>query len=334
MKGKFWSAFGLAICLMACLMVVWPNQPAQGVTAMGLQEDFIRVVERVKPSVVSLKAVRVVTYQVPGVPEDFFRGTPFEGVFRDFGPSPAIRKRQVGQGSGIIIDSYGHILTNTHVVAGAQQIKVHLDDGREVMGKVVGSNERLDIALIYAPAQNLRPAMLGDSARIRVGQWAIAIGSPFGLEQTVTVGVVSATGRRGVGKGTYGDFIQTDASINPGNSGGPLCDLDGRVMGINSMIVSTGQGIGFAIPINLAKRTITPWLSGRYEGGAVGNRHVMGEEAYSCSLSQRGSRTMTVAPGGLASIRTSPWCSVMMRCTVVRPMPVPWGLVEQKGSKT
>jgi serine protease Do len=263
MKGKFWSAFGLAICLMACLMVVWPNQPAQGVTAMGLQEDFIRVVERVKPSVVSLKAVRVVTYQVPGVPEDFFRGTPFEGVFRDFGPSPAIRKRQVGQGSGIIIDSYGHILTNTHVVAGAQQIKVHLDDGREVMGKVVGSNERLDIALIYAPAQNLRPAMLGDSARIRVGQWAIAIGSPFGLEQTVTVGVVSATGRRGVGKGTYGDFIQTDASINPGNSGGPLCDLDGRVMGINSMIVSTGQGIGFAIPINLAKRTITPWLSGR-----------------------------------------------------------------------
>jgi S1-C subfamily serine protease len=248
------------ICLLAGLMAGWPNRPAQGVTAMGLQEDFIRVVERVRPSVVSLKAVRVVTYQAPGVPEDFFRGTPFEGIFRDYGPSPAIRKRQVGQGSGIIIDSYGHILTNSHVVAGAQQIQVRFDDGREVTGKVVGNNPRFDIALIHVPGRGLRPAMLGDSARIRVGQWAIAIGSPFGLEQTVTVGVVSATGRRGVGKGTYGDFIQTDASINPGNSGGPLCDLDGRIIGINSMIVSTGQGIGFAIPINLAKRTISPWF--------------------------------------------------------------------------
>ena len=259
MKARYGIAC-LFILLAAGLLLAWPDHTAQGATAMGLQEDFIRVVERVRPSVVSLKAVRVVTYQVPGVPEDFFRGTPFEGVFRDFGPSPAIRRRQVGQGSGIIIDSYGHILTNSHVVAGAQQIKVRLDDGREVTGRVVGSNERLDIALISAPVQGLRPAVLGDSNRIRVGQWAIAIGSPFGLEQTVTVGVVSATGRRGVGKGTYGDFIQTDASINPGNSGGPLCDLDGRVMGINSMIVSTGQGIGFAIPINLAKRTITPWL--------------------------------------------------------------------------
>ena len=260
MKIRFGKILLPFMALLFGLTIIWSNRPAQGVTAMGLQEDFIRVVERVRPSVVSLKAVRVVTYQTPGVPEDFFRGTPFEGIFRDYGPSPAMRKRQVGQGSGIIIDGHGHILTNSHVVAGAQQIKVHFDDGREATGKVVGSNERFDIALIHAPAQNLRPAMLGDSARIRVGQWAIAIGSPFGLEQTVTVGVVSATGRRGVGKGTYGDFIQTDASINPGNSGGPLCDLDGKIMGINSMIVSTGQGIGFAIPINLAKRIITPWL--------------------------------------------------------------------------
>jgi serine protease Do len=263
MKTRFLGVFVLLIGLLANLLILRAEAPAQGGTAMGLQEDFIRVVERVRPSVVSLKAVRVVAYQSPGVPEDFFRGTPFEGIFRDYGSPPAIQRRQVGQGSGIIIDSYGHILTNSHVVAGAQQIQVRFDDGREVIGKVVGSNQRLDIALIQAPAQGLRPAMLGDSSRIRVGQWAIAIGSPFGLEQTVTVGVVSATGRRGLGKGTYGDFIQTDASINPGNSGGPLCDLDGRVMGINSMIVSTGQGIGFAIPINLAKRTITPWLSRR-----------------------------------------------------------------------
>lgn len=259
MSTRFRSFSFILLGLISCLMMGWPHGPALGANAMGLQEDFIRVADRVRPSVVSLKAVRVVTYQVPGVPEDFFRGTPFEGIFRDFGPQ-TIRQRQVGQGSGIIIDSYGHILTNSHVVAGAQQIRVRFDDGREVTGKVVGINERFDIALIYAPAPNLRPAVLGDSDRIRVGQWAIAIGSPFGLEQTVTVGVISATGRRGLGKGTYGDFIQTDASINPGNSGGPLCDLDGRVIGINSMIVSTGQGIGFAIPINIAKRIITPWL--------------------------------------------------------------------------
>ncbi len=260
MKPRFWIAFLLLILLLAGLMAGWPAKQAQGVTAMGLQEDFIRVVERVKPSVVSLKAVRVVTYRVPGVPDDFFQGTPFEGIFRDFGTSPTVRQRQVGQGSGIIIDGYGHILTNSHVVAGAQQIKVHFDDGREVTGRVVGNSERFDIALIHAPAPNLRPAILGDSSRIRVGQWAIAIGSPFGLEQTVTVGVVSATGRKGVGKGTMGDFIQTDASFNPGNSGGALCDLDGRVIGINSMIVSSAQGIGFAIPINLAKRIISPWF--------------------------------------------------------------------------
>ncbi|MDI6853296.1 MAG: trypsin-like peptidase domain-containing protein [Deltaproteobacteria bacterium] len=260
MKSRFWFVCLLVILLSAGLMAVWPAKQAQGVTAMGLQEDFIRVVERVKPSVVSLKAVRVVTRRLPGLPNDFFEGTPFEGVFRDFGGAPTIRQRQVGQGSGIIIDPYGHILTNSHVVAGAQQIQVSFDDGRQVTGQVVGSSERFDIALIHAPAPNLRPAVLGDSSRIRVGQWAIAIGSPFGLEQTVTVGVISATGRRGVGKGTVGDFIQTDASINPGNSGGPLCDLDGRVIGINSMIVSSAQGIGFAIPINLAKRIISPWF--------------------------------------------------------------------------
>jgi hypothetical protein len=148
MKAKFWSSLGLAICLTVCLMVGWPNYQAQGVTAMGLQEDFIRVVERVRPSVVSLKAVRVVTYQTPGVPEDFFRGTPFEGVFRDFGPSPAIRRRQVGQGSGIIIDAYGHILTNSHVVAGAQQIKVrtfrHRPDPRAGPESQAGSVGGLD----------------------------------------------------------------------------------------------------------------------------------------------------------------------------------------------
>lgn len=240
------------------LALVLISPPAFGATALGLQQDFIRVAEQVKPSVVSLKAISVVTYQIPS-PEDFFQGTPYEGIFRDYGYR-TIRKPRVGQGSGIIINSQGYILTNYHVVGGAQQILVRLHDGREFKGQVVGSHPKYDIALVKIAAQGLRPAILGDSNQIRVGQWAIAIGSPFGLEHTVTVGVISATGRKGLGPGQAGYYIQTDASINPGNSGGPLLDINGHVIGINNMILSQGQGIGFAIPINLAKQVISPWL--------------------------------------------------------------------------
>ncbi len=254
-----------SVVLVAVLgLMVWAamNFPgasfAQGSTALGLQQDFIRVAERVRPSVVSLKAVTVVTYRLPG-PDDFFRGTPYEGVFRDYFPR-TIQQPQVGQGSGIIIDPRGYILTNYHVVGGAQQILVRLSDGREMRGQLVGANPRLDIALVKISAGGLRPATLGDSDQVKVGQWAIAIGSPFGLEQTVTVGVISAVGRRGLAQGGPGHYIQTDASINPGNSGGPLLDLNGHVVGINNMILSSGQGIGFAIPINLAKQIVAPWL--------------------------------------------------------------------------
>jgi len=137
---------------------------------------------------------------------------------------------------------------------------VHLHDGRELRGRVVGTNPRFDVALVHVSLKGLKPAALADSTQLHVGQWAIAIGSPFGLEKTMTVGVISATGRRGLGKGTYGDFIQTDASINPGNSGGPLLDINGRVVGINTMIAAQAQGIGFAIPINVARQIITPWM--------------------------------------------------------------------------
>jgi serine protease Do len=248
-----------AWCLMV-LAIMGPGivSPVYGATALGLQDDFIRVAEQLKPSVVSLKAVSVVTYRLPG-PDDFFRGTPYEGVFRDFYPR-TVRQPQVGQGSGIIIDSRGYILTNSHVVGGAQQILVRLSDGRELRGQLVGSNPRLDIALVKVSAPGLKPAPLGDSNRVRVGQWAIAIGSPFGLDQTFTVGVISAVGRHGLGRNSAGYYLQTDASINPGNSGGPLLDINGNVVGINNMILSSGQGIGFAIPINLAKEVVTPWL--------------------------------------------------------------------------
>jgi len=255
---KFWLSPALAALLLLGTCPAAPH-PAMGATALGLQDDFIRVAEQVMPSVVSLKAIRVVTMQPMGASDDFFRGTPFEGVFRDFGSQP-VQRRLVGQGSGVIIDNRGYILTNNHVVAGSQQLLVHLNDGREVTGRLVGANPRFDVALVQVPVPGLSAAKMADSTKIRVGQWAIAIGSPFGLEKTMTVGIISATGRRGLGKGTYGDFIQTDASINPGNSGGPLLDINGQVVGINSMISSQGQGIGFAIPINLARQIIAPWI--------------------------------------------------------------------------
>jgi serine protease Do len=235
--------------------------PVSASTATGLQADFIRVAQQVMPTVVSLKAIKVVTVQPYGAPpDDFFRGTPFEGTFREFGGSQPVRRRQVGQGSGVIIDPRGFILTNNHVVAGSQQILVHLYDGRQLQGRVVGTDPRFDVALVQVQAQGLKAAVMGDSSRLQVGQWAIAIGSPFGLEQTMTTGIVSATGRKGLGRGTYGDFIQTNASINPGNSGGPLLDIDGRVIGINTMIAAQAQGIGFAIPINTARQIISRWM--------------------------------------------------------------------------
>jgi S1-C subfamily serine protease len=260
MRKPLWRIFLALGAALALLTMVWQAAPApaHAATAVGLQSDFIRVADLVMPSVVSMKASRIVTYRPAGPPEDFFRGTPWEGSFRQFGQP--IQRRQVGQGSGFIIDSRGYILTNNHVVAGAQQIQVHLNDGRQVTGRVVGTDPRFDVALVQVPVQGLRPAALGDSSHIRVGQWAIAIGSPFGLEKTMTVGIISATGRRGLGKGTYGDFIQTDASINPGNSGGPLLDIDGRVLGINTMIAAQAQGIGFAIPINVARKIISRWM--------------------------------------------------------------------------
>jgi serine protease Do len=251
--------FSLGLVL-AVAVGTWTTGVAKALAsvATGLQSDFVRVAQQTMPSVVSLKSVRVVSMRPYGAPEDFWRGTPYEGTFRDFGGGRAVR--QVGQGSGVIIDPRGYILTNSHVVAGSQEIRVHLYDGREVQGRVIGSDSRLDVALVYIQAAGLKAAPLGDSSRLQVGQWAIAIGSPYGLEQTMTVGIISATGRRGLGKGTYGDYIQTDASINPGNSGGPLLDIDGRVIGINSMIAQGAQGIGFAIPINLARQTVAAWM--------------------------------------------------------------------------
>ncbi len=220
--------------------------------------DFVALAEQLKPSVVNISTAKTIKSRVPS-----FSGprTPggqelFEDFFeRFFREGPKTRKAR-SLGSGFVISEDGYILTNDHVVDGADEIMVKLSDGREFTGEVRGLDPKLDLALIKIDAgEDLPVAKLGDSDSIRVGEWVMAIGNPFGLEQTVTVGIVSAKGRV-IGAGPYDNFIQTDASINPGNSGGPLFNMKGEVVGINTAIVAGGQGIGFAIPVKMAKQII------------------------------------------------------------------------------
>ena len=188
--------------------------------------------------------------------DDFFRrffGTPPQGHGHGTMPKREMR----AQGSGFIISPDGLIMTNNHVVGGADKVTVRLHDGREFTAKVVGTDPPTDVAVIKIDANDLPVAQLGDSDKLEVGDWVLAIGNPFGLSHTLTAGIVSAKGRSGIGLADYENFIQTDAAINPGNSGGPLVNLDGQVVGINTAIFSRSggyMGIGFAIPINMAKQ--------------------------------------------------------------------------------
>jgi serine protease Do len=221
---------------------------------------FTSVVKKAAPAVVHVRVEKSVTRRGQN-PFDFFNDPFFE---RFFGPQfrhprqeemPREFKQQ-GAGSGIIISSDGLILTNNHVVGDADNITVRLADEREFKGEIVGTDPQSDVALIRIDAQNLPIIPLGDSDKLEVGEWVIAIGSPFELNQTVTVGVVSAKGRSRMGISDYENFIQTDAAINPGNSGGPLLNIHGEVIGMNTAIFSRSggyMGIGFAIPINMAK---------------------------------------------------------------------------------
>ena len=220
--------------------------------------NFSDLAEKAKPSVVNIRTVR--TVKGGGRVYEHFFGSPFDknSPFGDMFPpfnrnQPAPDYKQRSLGSGFIIDDAGYIVTNNHVIEDADQIKVKLSEGDEYDAEVVGRDPNTDLALIKISANGSLTALpLGDSDKVKVGSWVTAIGSPFGLEQTVTAGIVSAKGRI-IGSGPYDDFIQTDASINPGNSGGPLIDMAGEVIGINTAIIAQGQGIGFAIPINMAK---------------------------------------------------------------------------------
>jgi serine protease Do len=223
------------------------------------------LVKETKPSVVNISTTTVVKgIDMPGRFGNMFRGFFGSDEFLDkfLRDEPTREFKQKSLGSGVIIDKEGYILTNNHVVERASSIKVKLSDGKEYDAKVIGKDAKTDIALIKVNARiSLPVAQLGDSDRLDVGDWVIAIGNPYGLDHTVTAGIVSAKGRV-IGQGPYDDFIQTDASINPGNSGGPLFNLRGEVVGINTAIISGGQGIGFAIPINMAK-AILPQLKSK-----------------------------------------------------------------------
>jgi serine protease Do len=249
----------VAACLLLLLASTACAQDPRS-ALQNLQEAFVQVAQAVKPSVVNIATTQRPRAPEgrrppgpPGTPRNPFRDFFGEDFFeRFFGDQPQRERHSLG--SGVIVDKRGYILTNNHVIEQADQIEVRLADRRKFQATVIGKDPKTDLAVIKIDASGDLPvARLGNSSAIRVGEWAMAIGNPFGLDQTVTVGVVSATGRADVGISTYEDFIQTDASINPGNSGGPLVNLAGEVIGINTAIVAAGQGIGFAIPIDMAK---------------------------------------------------------------------------------
>lgn len=241
----------------------------------GQLPDFVSLAKKMKPLVVNISTTAV--SEARGGAQDF--GSPFgeEDPFNDFwrrffggpggpgGQGPRGPQRQRSSGSGFLIDSDGSILTNNHVVENAQKIIVKLSDDSEHEAKVIGRDPKTDIAVIKIEAKSSLPmATLGDSDKLEVGEWVVAIGNPFGLDSTVTSGIVSAKGRH-INQGPYDNFIQTDASINPGNSGGPLINLRGEVVGINTAIFTRSGGnigIGFAIPVNLAKELL-PQLRGK-----------------------------------------------------------------------
>src|SRR2546429_3074806 len=251
--------------------------PAPIATAAALQAAFVSVAERVRPAVVHIGTLQVMRGRrppmIPGPKADdpFFKDF-FDQFFGRSGPGRREEFETPGLGSGVIVDKRGYVLTNFHVVKGADAVTVRLADKQEFRGRIVGSDSKTDIAIIKFDApDDVRVATLGNSDALRVGEWQIAIGNPFGLDQTVTVGVVSATGRADVAIATYETFIQTDASINPGTSGGPLVNLRGEVIGINTAIVATGRGIGFAIPANMVKRVIAQLIDrGRVQRGWIG----------------------------------------------------------------
>ena len=279
----------VSICLAVVLLLLCGSAPTTGADSDKLEllrqtsEAFSSVASKAVPAVVFVKVERRIetgSMTGPGTPFGFndpfgFFGDEFyDRFFRGRRPSEPREYRQTGQGSGFIIGDDGYILTNNHVVGEADVITVKLHDGREFKAELIGTDEKSDVAVIKIDGRNLPTLPLGDSDQLKIGEWVIAIGNPFGLAETLTSGIVSAKGRNTVGINDYEDFIQTDAAINPGNSGGPLINIEGQAIGINTAIFSNSggsMGIGFAIPINMAK-TIKDQLvkTGKVTRGQLG----------------------------------------------------------------
>ena len=259
----------LLVLLFISPLSVFAQDPDSIATLRQMGNAFSSIAEKTSPAVVALRAERIVTQDYPSMREWPF-GEPFSDPFEYFfrrrsprqreqpeqrAPRAPRRETRTAQGSGFLISSDGYILTNNHMVEESEKIEVELTDGRKFTAKIIGTDPDSDVAVVKVDAENLPFLELADSDALEVGEWVLAIGNPLGLSHTVTAGIVSAKGRSGFGLANFENFIQTDAAINFGNSGGPLINLDAEVVGINTAIVGAGGniGIGFAIPINMAK---------------------------------------------------------------------------------
>jgi len=260
--------------LIIGLLIGFHQTPALGkVGTQGYPGSFAELIKKASPSVVNIIAVKVMRGSGEG-PSPFGMEDPLRDFFEKFfGGQMPKEYRQNALGTGFVIDKEGFILTNNHVVEQTEELKVRLSDEKEFKAQIVGRDPKTDLALIKINSERpLVPLVLGDSDRVDVGDWVVAIGNPFGLGNTVTAGIVSAKYRQ-IGGGPYDNFIQTDASINPGNSGGPLLNLEGEVIGVNSAIFSQSGGnigIGFAIPINMAKQLLPQLRQGKVSRSWLG----------------------------------------------------------------
>lgn len=288
-------------------------------TANDLSGAFKYVAKSLRPSVVSVSSIKRSDRQRPEIrrfggpqqmPDELrrFFGDDFFDRFSFDLPTPPRGFEQRGLGTGVIVSDDGYILTNNHVVEGADEVNVTLSDEREFRADLVGTDEPTDLAVLKIEAKDLVAAKLGDSGELETGDWVLAIGSPFGLDQTVTAGIVSATGRANVGIADYEDFIQTDAAINPGNSGGPLVNLKGEVVGINTAIASrTGgnMGVGFAIPADMAESVMRDLIDyGHMERGYLGAMIQDLDDGLAASFGYEGTKGVLigdVAPDGPAA---------------------------------
>jgi serine protease Do len=281
-------------CILSLLLLgLAPRAARADDVAQQLQDRFITVAEAISDSVVYLEVKSIVGQGVHAA-------TPF----MDSGPG-GYQPLVLGAGSGVVLDHEGHILTNYHVIEGAIEITVRTHDNRTFAAEVVGEDPDSDLAVVRIAAEALQPATFADPEDLHIGQWAIAIGAPFGLRYSITVGHVSARSRRAVGDLPIQDFIQTDASINPGNSGGPLVDIEGRVIGINTMIIGLGTGIGLAIPTDIARAVATSLIQdGEVLRGDPGMTFQDGEpplpQRLGAPVGIHGVVVSTIVPGGPA----------------------------------